>query len=156
MVGRVREALRFGLAGLMAVLFALSACADQPARSQIAITAQVAAIARIEGLSEPAVVTVSRDEAARGYVTAHATLKVRSNEVEGYVLTLWPRASWFESVEVRGSGSKASLSNDGGSFVRVPQGPGVDVLSLELTFRLRDGLPDGEYSWPIAFAVSPR
>ena len=129
--------------------------AEPPATSHIAVTAQVAAITRIEGVDQPAVVTISHDDAARGYVTAVATLKVRSNAVAGYVLTLWPRASWFESVRIAGAGASAEVSGDGGALVLPAPASALDEVSLELRFRLRDGMTDGDYAWPVEFAVSP-
>jgi len=152
MVGS-REGCSVALVAL--ALGAMPAWADQPARSSIAVTAQVATITRIEGLEQPAVVTISHDDAARGYVTALATLKVRSNAVAGYVLTLWPCAAWFESVRIAGAGTSAELSGDGGALVLPAPASAVDEVSLELTFRLRDGMPGGDYAWPVEFAVSP-
>jgi hypothetical protein len=143
------------VAGLAALLPAPSAWPDSHARSQIAVSAQVATVTRIEGTQQPALVTISPNDAARGYVTAQATLKVRSNAIGGYVLTLWPRAPWFDSVRVVGAGATAELPGDGGSIVWPAPGSPVDEVSLELTFHLRDGIADGVYAWPVEFDVSP-
>ena len=131
-----------------------SAGAGPLARSQLAVTAQVAAVTRIEQLEQPSVVTITAADAARGYVTARATLRVVSNAVDGYVLTVWPRASWFGSVQVGGAGTPAELPGDGGAIVR-PGGGAPDAMSLDLTFRLRAGTPEGTYAWPLEFVVSP-
>ena len=154
MGGRLREGCQ-ALLGLAVLLPVQSAVSGSTARSHIAVTAQVVAITRIEGVQQPAVLTIGPEEADRGYVTAQATLKVRSNAVGGYVLTLWPRASWYDSVRVAGAGTTTELPGDGGSIVRQAQGSAVDEVSLELTFRLRDGIADGAYAWPVEFAVSP-
>jgi hypothetical protein len=140
---------------LVAGLPLLTAGAEPLARSQLAVTARVAAVARIEQLQQPNLVTVTHEDAARGYVTTQATLKVLSNALDGYVLTLWPRASWFESVQVAGAGTTAELPEDGGAIVRPSQGAAIDDMSLALTFRLRAGTPEGTYAWPVEFAVSP-
>lgn len=140
---------------LVAGLPLLTAHAEPLARSQLVVTARVAAVARIEQLQQPVVVTVSPEDAARGYVTARASLQVLSNALDGYVLTLWPRAAWFESVQVAGAGATADLPGDGGAIVRLNQGAAIDDVSLTLTFRLRAGAPAGTYVWPVEFAVSP-
>jgi len=140
---------------LVAGLPLLTAGAEPLARSQLTVTARVAAVARIEQLQQPIVVTVTPEDAARGYVTARASLQVLSNALDGYVLTLWPRAAWFESVQVAGAGATANLPGDGGAIVRPNLGAAIDDVSLTLTFRLRAGAPAGTYAWPVEFAVSP-
>src|SRR5262245_7714622 len=105
-----------GLAGL-ALVTAGPAWPHRLTRSHIGVTAQVAAVTRIEDLQQPAALTISPVDAARGYITARATLKVRSN-VGGYTLTVWPSAAWFDSVRVDGVGTPAELPKDGGALVR--------------------------------------
>ena len=155
MGGWAREGSLALLVGLAPLVPAQSAWADSSARSHIAVSAQVAAVTRIEGVQQPIVVTISPADAARGYVTAEATLRVRSNAIGGYLLTFWPRAPWFDSVRVVGAGAPAELPGEGGSIARPLQGSAVDEVSLELTFRLRDGVSEGAYAWPVEFAVSP-
>jgi hypothetical protein len=155
MSGRLREARHAALMGLAVLMPAQFAWSDPGARSDIAVTAQVATVTRIVGIQQPAVVTISPDDAARGYVTAQATVRVRSNAIGGYVLTLWPRAPWFDSVRVVGAGATTQLPGDGGSISRPALRSAVDEMSLELTFRLRDGVPEGAYAWPVEFEVSP-
>jgi hypothetical protein len=152
---RIREAYQLVLIGLVATAPGQAARSDSTARSHLAVTAQVAAVTRIVGAQQPAIVTISPDDAARGYVTAQATLMVRSNAPGGYVLTLWPRAPWFDSVRVVGAGPATDLPGDGGSIVQPTPASAVDEMSLELTFRLRDGVPEGAYAWPVEFEVSP-
>jgi hypothetical protein len=122
----------------------------------MAVTAQVAAVTRIEGMQHPASVAIGPEEAARGYATARTTLRIRSNAVGGYLLTLWPRAAWFDSVRVASAGVTVDLSGDGGSIAwPAPEAAAVDEISLELTFRLSDRLVEGVYAWPVEFSVSP-
>ena len=148
--------LRDGCCAGMAVvaITPTGAWADGSARSHIAVTAQVAAVTRIESVEQPLSITIRPEDAARGYVTAQATLRVRSN-VGDYLLTLWPQAAWFESVQVDGAGPTAELPADGGSIVRQALGISVDEVWLELTFRLREGIRDGAHAWPIEFEVQP-
>jgi len=155
-MSRRREGYCWALVGLagLALVEAQSAW-PHTTGAHIGVTAQVAAVTRIEDLQQPSALTVSPADAARGYVTARATLKVRSNSVGGYTLTLWPSASWFDSVRVDGVGAPAELPGDGGALVRQTHGSAIDEVSLELTFRLREGTPAGEYAWPVAFEVSP-
>jgi hypothetical protein len=139
---------------VIAGLPSLTAGAEPVARSQLTVTAQVAAVTRIAQLQQPSVVTVTQADAARGYVTARASLRVVTNAVDGYVLTVWPRASWFGSVQVVGSGTTADLPEDGGAIVRPTPDTATDEISLAMTFRLRAGTPEGTYAWPVEFAVS--
>jgi hypothetical protein len=152
---RLRQRQHAVWVALVAGLPVLTAGAESLARSQLVITARVAAVARIEQLQQPVVVTVTQEDAARGDVTARARLHVLSNALDGYVLTLWPRAAWFESVQLAGAGATADLPGDGGAIVRPSQGAAIDDISLTLTFRLRGGTPAGTYAWPVEFAVSP-
>jgi hypothetical protein len=138
----------------VAAITPTGAWADGPARSHIGVTAQVAAVTRIESVEQPLSITIRPEDAARGYVTAQATLRVQSN-VRDYLLTVWPRAAWFESVQVDGAGTTAELPADGGSIVRRAPGPAVDEVSLELTFRLHEGIREGTYAWPVEFAAHP-
>jgi hypothetical protein len=144
-------------AGLLALagLPLVSALAESSTRSRITVTAQVAATARIEQTVRAVVVEITTDDRAKGLVTSRVTLTVRSNDTAGYTLTVWPRADWFGSVRVDGLGTSAELPADGGAIVRRTGGALTEDVVLDLTFRLRDGIPVGTYAWPVEFEVSP-
>jgi hypothetical protein len=125
------------------------------ARSDFRVGARVAGTAALEGLNAPATVRVSETDRATGRVAARVTLTVRTNDAAGYLVTLWPRADWFESVRIGGPGGAVELPADGGAVVRRTSAAGVDRLELDLTFHLREDVVAGEWPWPVAFGVTP-
>jgi hypothetical protein len=129
--------------------------AQETTRADIRVTAQVAGVAAIERAHVPAMLSVSPADRQSGRVHARVSLIVRTNAADGYVVTFWPRAGWFESFRVAGFGSTVDLPADGGAVVRRHTAPGVEHLDLELSFALRDGVEADELPWPVAFAVEP-
>jgi hypothetical protein len=128
---------------------------QETARADFRVAAQVAGVAAIERALIPATVSVGPTDRESGRVRAKVSLTVRTNAADGYVVTFWPRASWFQSFRVAGFGTTVDLPADGGAVVRRRTAPGVDRLELELSFALRDGIDAGELPWPVEFAVAP-
>jgi hypothetical protein len=149
----IRAASAAALAALLTAVTA-TAVADGHVRSTIAVTARVAGTAVIEQRAVPAELAVTPLDLERDFVTARATLTVRSNSREGFQLSVWPRADWFETVEIRGDSASATLPAEGGALIWREPGVGSRRITLELTFRPRPGVTPTALPWPLEFQVS--
>ena len=155
-----RRQLAGVIAGTIGAAWSLEqgAWARETTRADLRVTAQVAGVAAIERAQVPATVSLSPADRQSGRVHARVSLTVRTNAADGYIVTFWPRAGWFESFRVAGFGNPGNpvdLPADGGAVVRRRTAPGVERLDLEISFALRDGVDADELPWPVAFAVEP-
>lgn len=135
----------------------LSAAGAKEARTSIAVTASVAAMARIESESQPDVLDISAADLQRGFVEVlQATaLTIRSNSAQGFALDVATLSPIVTSIIVRGFDGEQSLGSEGGTIVQRWQGARVVNLSLTFTLVLAPGMRAGRYPWPMRVAVRP-
>ena len=121
-------------------------------RSQFTVSAYVPARASIEAVSQPATLTVSADDVARGYVDVPTVYRVQSNDPAGYLLRLMPRTGLTRSVEVMGLSSRVVMRGD---TVEVRQPAAFHKQPLALRFRLvlDPAAVPGSYALPVHVAV---
>ena len=145
------------IAGAVGAAWALAqgASAEGVTHADFRVTAQVAGMAAIERAQLPAAVSIGPADRETGRVRAHVSLTVRTNSVDGYLVTFWPRAGWFESFRVDGLGAPVDLPADGGAVVRRKQTPGLDRLELEISFALRPSVEGDALPFPVELAVTP-
>lgn len=113
-------------------------------------------IIRVDLLVQPRRVLVDEQHIAQGYIDldAGSTVRVTSNNRNGYQLAARYDSQLLTSVEVRVASQKLSVSSGAGSF-RVLSGVTVDKL-VPISYRLylAPGVRAGEHRWPVALTFS--
>jgi hypothetical protein len=126
-------------------------------RSQIAVTAYVPAQTVAQLVTQPAEITITAEDVARGYVDAPAASqwRVTSNNPVGYVVDFFSRLPIFRSVRVSSSDGSADLGPEGGAIIK--RGSHGRDMPLHLSFRfiLTAQVQPGNYPWPLALNVRP-
>jgi hypothetical protein len=124
---------------------------------QLDVSATVLKRASLQVLAQPASLTLTEADVARGYVevAAPAQIAVKNNSAEGYLLVVASRGDFLRQMRMRGLGGDVQMSADGG-FVRQPPGPVVTtVLDLGFRFELSESAQPGVYAWPVQLSVRP-
>jgi hypothetical protein len=135
----------------------LTAAGAKEARTSFAVTASVAAMARIESQSQPDGLDISAADLKRGFIEVpQATaLTIRSNSPQGFALDVLTVSPIVSSIIVRGFDGEQSLGSEGGTIIQRWQGARVVNLSLTFTLVLAPGMTPGRYPWPMRVAVRP-
>jgi hypothetical protein len=153
---RVQRRIVFGA---MTTLAATSIMPDvnAAALSQIAVSAYVPAQTIGKVVRQPAELTITDADIARGYVEVlvGSELRVTSNNPAGYVVDFFSRLPIFRSVRVSSTGGSADLGPDGGAIIERGR-HGRDIpLDLSYRFNLAASVQAGTYAWPLALNVRP-
>lgn len=141
-----------GLGALVLLAATPSLVAAGEVRTQFAVTAYVPPRASIQAISEPAQISISEQDLARGYVDVAAVYRVSNNDPAGYVLRLAPRTGLTSSVEVSGLASRVVMRDD---IVDVSQPSALRPQQLNVSFRLMldPAAVPGTYALPVHVAV---
>lgn len=146
--------------GAMTTLAATSIIPDLNAatlQSQIAVSAVVPAQTVAKLVQQPAEITITDADIARGFidVAIGSQLRVTSNNPAGYVVDFFSRLPIFTSVRISSAGGSADLGSDGGAIVERGQ-HGRDLpLNLSYRFNLVASVQPGTYAFPLALNVRP-
>jgi hypothetical protein len=134
-----------------------AALAAADTRTQLAVSAQVLPVARLEQPGQPAMLAISAADLAQGFVDAPVPLHlmVYSNSRDGFAIDLHSLNPMFNSIIVQGLGPDVIVSGEGGSVVQRWQQPQTRALSLSFRFGLAAGLQPGSYPWPVQMSVRP-
>ncbi len=122
-------------------------------RAQFTVTAYVAPHITFEAVSQPATLSVSESDVARGYVDLDAVYRVQNNDPAGYVVRLSPRVGLTSKIEVSGLASSVVMGNE---VVEVLQPAALHAKELALRFRLLldEAAVPGTYAIPVHVAVT--
>ena len=122
---------------------------------QIAVSAFVPAQVVGEVVQQPAEITITDADIARGYVdvAAGSELRVTSNNPAGYVIDFFTRLPIFRSVRVSNASGSADLGPDGGTIIERGQMGRNLPLALTYRFNLAASVQAGTYAWPLALNV---
>ena len=139
------------------VAASVTAAGARETHSNLAVSATVRAVAKIELRSAPSDLEISGADLKRGFidVTQPTQLTVRSNSPSGFALEVMTVAPMLSSMNIQGLNSDLALGADGGTIVQRWQKPQVVNLSLKFRFTLAPGLIAGDYPWPVRLAVRP-
>jgi hypothetical protein len=139
-------------------LFAFGILATQPlfASHSAAMHVSVEVIARtiLTIDSQPASVTVTADDVARGYVDLPSAIAfhVLSNARNGYTLDFQPVAAPFTSAQVSWGTATATFGSDG-SWITQPYQQGTTFGTMNVRLSLAPGTAAGTYSWPVGIGA---
>ena len=126
-------------------------------QASLLVNVTVVAVARLQVLEQPPMLTIAPEDIRRGYVDVidATALAVRSNSLSGFVLTIHPLAEIFKAMRVRWEGHDVEFGSEGGSTVHRQPGPCTAAVRLSYRFLLRPELPPGDYPWPLALSALP-
>ena len=126
-------------------------------RAQLAVSAAVLPVARIEQSSLPYELLLSADELRRGYVDVPqpTSLLVNSNSATGFELDVIALNPMISNIVVAGLESPQVLGAEGGTLVQRWSGPQSRRLNLRFRIMLAPGTLPGRYAWPLQLSVRP-
>ena len=156
----LRRRRLFGYAASFSALAATTISPDTDAAQvgRLAVSAYVppGVASRVE--QQAAVLTVTPEDIARGYVEvpAGSRLRVRSNDPAGFIIDFFPRLPIFKAVRVSTRDGSAQLGADGGAMAERRHRGAEAPLELSYRFELADHVQPGTYPWPLATSVRPR
>jgi hypothetical protein len=122
-------------------------------RASFLVSATVAPRASLESVSQPATLSVSPDDIARGYLDVTAAYRVSSNDPSGYMVRLAPRTGLTRAVQVDGLSTPIVMTDQS---VEVIQPAALRPQRLDLRFRLvldENAVP-GTYAMPVQLSVA--
>ena len=157
-VGRaLRKRRRFGYAASFSALAAATISSDTDAArvGQLAVSAYVPprVVSQLE--QQPAALTITAADVARGYVEVPSAsrLRVTSNDPAGFVIDFFPRLPIFTAVHVSTRDGSARLGPDGGGIAEHRRRGRNMPLELSYRFDLVGNVQPGTYAWPLAISV---
>jgi hypothetical protein len=139
---------------VLALLAAIPLAAEGgDVRASFAVSVVVPARASLETLAEPALLSVSEADVARGYVDVAALYRVRNNDPAGYLVRLAPRTGLTSTIEVSGLATDVVMRDE---VVEVAQPASLQPLDLNLQFRLMldPTATAGVYRMPLHVSVA--
>ena len=136
-----------------AALAAGAACADE-ARSTFRVSLVVPTRVALQALGEPASVTVTEADLARGYLDVPARYHVTLNDRRGYLLQIAHLGGVAREVRVSGLGGTFVVAGDTVAVHQRGQSFEQDV-ALEFRLVLAPGAEAGRFDWPVALSVQP-
>jgi hypothetical protein len=135
------------------VLAGGSASAEQgQARFTVAVTVPVRVT--LEVIEQPAALTLTADDVARGYKDVSARYVVRHNDRNGYLLQIAARPGPAQRVEVHGLGADVVLRDDVVDIHRSGEAFLQD-LALQFRFVLTQSVRPGTFELPVNVAAVP-
>jgi hypothetical protein len=154
---RIQRRIVFGAITSLAASSVIPDVSAAAANTQIAVTAYVPAQTIAKLVLNPAQITITDADVARGYVdiAAASQLRVTSNNPAGYVIDFFSRLPIFRSVRVSSSDGDANLGPDGGAIIERGRHGRDMALNLSYRFNLADNVQPGTYAWPLALNVRP-
>jgi hypothetical protein len=122
-------------------------------RASFGVSATVLPRASLESVSEPAMLSVSPGDVARGYLDVDAAYRVSSNDPSGYMVRLVPRIGLTSSVEVAGLSMPIVMTDQSVEVIQ-PAARRPQTLALRFRLVLNDDAVPGTYAMPVQVSVS--
>ena len=144
--------------GWLAATFLAGALVDPAsageAQTRFNVTVTVPVHVTLEVIEEPAALTVTDADIARGYKDVAARYRVRHNDRSGCLLRIAPTVGLTRWVEVRGLGADIVLRDDVVD-IHLPGDAFLQSLELEFRFVLDASIQPGSYALPVNIAATP-
>lgn len=157
-LGALRRLPAAAIAGLLSAGAAQGAADPTPvkAEARLNVVVVVPRHASIR-MAPPAALTVTAEDAARGYVELPAPLQleVYSNLPHGYTLVFERRGEHVRQASVQGPDGEFLVGEAGALRARPAAGRGLarELLPLRLRFELAPGTAPGQYPWPLTISM---
>ena len=153
----LRRRRRLGYAASFSALAAATISPDTDAArvGQLAVAAYVPSRVVSQVEQQPAALTITAADVARGYVDVPAAsrLRVTTNDPAGFVIDFFPRLPIFTAVHVSTREGSARLGPDGGGIAEHRRRGRNLPLELSYRFDLAGNVQPGTYAWPLAISV---
>ncbi|MDE2606907.1 MAG: hypothetical protein KGL68_13390 [Burkholderiales bacterium] len=147
------------LTWLAAVLFGCGSAHAENAQALLHVSAVVARHADVS-IAQPASITVTAADVARGYLDLPVPVRVvvRGNMAEGYCLLFERSGNEVGEVQVLGLGRPLVVGADEAMSERPAPGRGFwrEQLSLQFRIALAPQAVPGEHAWPVRISLMPR
>lgn len=147
--------MRTAITGALLTLAVAVAPLPASQSSQMHVSVEVIARTIFTVASQPADVTLTSNDVARGYVDVPSAIsfQVRSNARNGYAVQFQPVAGPFTQAEVSWGTTTATVANDG-SFVAQPYQQGTTFGSMSVRLSVAPGTQPGTYAWPVSVGAN--
>ena len=126
---------------------------------KFAVSATVQKHTSLKELTQPLSVVVTAADIAKGYVDVPtpASVQVRSNTQDGYLLVFESQGEFMRQTVVKGLANDVQFSAAGGGVAQNTAGKGMRQPQIDLGFRfvLAESARQGVYPWPMRLSVSP-
>ncbi len=109
----------------------------------------------LEVVEQPAELTLTETDIARGYKDVSARYRVSCNDRRGFVLRIAPRSSITQHVEIQGLGANVVLRDAAIEIAQQPRAARVQNLALEFRFVLNSSTVPGTAALPVQVAATP-
>ncbi len=131
--------------------------AEASSKGKVTVTAAIQARATLKILHQKGELVVTRADVDRGYVEVQggSRIEVRSNSLEGFLLSFENRGGPFKEVHIQGLGTEAQIGPNGGWILQPYSRQGI-VKDLNYRFILAEDVKPGTYSWPLEISARPR
>ncbi len=142
-------------AAMLVPLVAGIRLAEAGQSAALQVSASVVAKARLRSDHQAALLAITGDDVARGYVDVAAASRflVSTNSRVGYLLEFHAVGGIFESVQIEGFGNAVRLGADGGAIVQRGALSPDSPHELSYRFMLRPDVQPGSYRWPLQLSV---
>ena len=124
------------------------------AQSAFQVSLQVPVRLALQPVGEPARITVTERDLARGYVDVSANYHVSHNDRRGYLLQIVRLGGIAREVRVSGLGGTVVVAGDAVEMYRDGRVFEQDV-ALEFRLMLDEGVEPGTFGWPVALSAQP-
>lgn len=146
------------LSGLL-MAAGMKAASAETGEMKVTVSATIQKHASLKVLTQPASVVVTAADIARGYVDvpAPASVQVRSNTLDGYLLMFENQGEFMRQTLVKGLANDLQIGLAGGGVAQNMAGRGMRQAQLDLGFRfvLAASAQQGIYPWPLRLSVTP-
>lgn len=118
------------------------------------VSAVVKSRVTLEAFDQPAQLTLSTEDIARGYKDVSARYQVRQHAGRGYLLRLSPRVGVTRHVEIRGLSGTLVLQQDDVEVYRTSASK-PQAFALDYRFVLDPAARPGTYALPVHVSATP-
>ena len=124
------------------------------ANMQVSVQVMARAIVSVD--SQPASVTVTAEDIARGYVDVAAPIvvRVRTNSRQGYMLQVENQSETFSSIELSSGNFEMNVGAHE-TWIQRPYVANGDVMPMRARVHLSQAATPGSFAMPIAFSATP-
>jgi hypothetical protein len=126
----------------------------ESASARFTVSAIVNAQVTLEPVGEPARLTLTTEDIARGYKVVSARYQVHQSAGRGYLLHLSPRVGLTRHVEIRGLSGTLLLQDDSLAVYRASADEPQD-FALNYRFVLDAAARPGTYALPVHVSATP-
>ena len=124
-------------------------------RASMPVSATIVEVAAVKILRQPAVLTISPEDATRGVVEVRGALHLSLGQRTMWVLEFQRTSGIAAGTRVEGRGVYAPFEGAGTVVLHNGRGAAPSTLVIDYAFRLPPGTRPGIHPWPVALTILP-